>query len=173
MASLILTALSVAQGQLGVHEQGGNNTGPQVDQYLAAVGLDPGYPWCAAFLFFCFREASKRLALVNPVPRTASTQRLWTLSEPITRDSNPQPGYVYVLQHSPTSGHVGIIESVGADGTIAEISGNTNQTGSREGNTVWRHEGQPEVTHGGVLLGYLNFDMAAQPPPGFGPPAIS
>jgi hypothetical protein len=165
--SLVLAALAAAQGQLGVREQGGNNTGPEVDQYLAAVGLDPGYPWCAAFLFYCFRQAAGQLELVNPVPKTASTQRLWTLSEPITRDSNPQPGYVYVLRHSPTTGHAGIIESVGADGTIVEISGNTNATGSREGDCVFRHTGQPEVTHGGELLGYLNFDAAAQPPPGF------
>jgi CHAP domain len=169
MLSLSLTALAIAQSQLGVHEQGGNNVGPEVNAYLASVGLDPGFSWCQAFMFWCFREASKRLGLVNPVPRTGSTQRLWALSEPITRDSNPKPGYVYVLQHSPTAGHVGIIESVAADGTIVEISGNTNQTGSRDGNSVWQHTGQPEVTHGGVLLGYLGFDAAAQAPAGYGP----
>lgn len=168
MSSLSLTALTIAQGQLGVKEQGGNNRGPEVDQYLAAVGLDPGYPWCCAFLFWCFREAAKRLSLVNPLPRTASALRLWTLTEPICRDSNPKPGYIYVLQHSPTTGHVGIIESVAADGTIVEVSGNTSSTGSREGDSVWQHTGQPEVTHGpATLLGYLNMDAAAQPPPGF------
>lgn len=165
--SLMLTALSIAQSQLGIHEQGGNNMGPEVDAYLSAVGLDPGNPWCAAFLFWCFRQAAQKLGMVNPLPRTASSQRMWLHSEPITRDSNPRPGYVYVLQHSPSTGHVGIIESIDDNGVITEISGNTNQTGSREGNSVWQHTGQPEVTHGGVLLGYLNMDMAAQPPPGF------
>lgn len=160
---LTATALDVARTQLGVHEQGGNNRGPEVDIYLAHVGLDPGYAWCSALLFYCFWEAAKKCGMINPFPKTAAALKVWTHAEPICRDSNPQAGYVYVLKHSETTGHVGIIESV-TDGIIIEISGNTNGQGSREGNTVARHRGQPEVTHGGELLGYLNFDAAAQPP---------
>lgn len=159
---LTATAIEVAISQLHVKETG-HNSGPEVDEYLRRVGLDPGYPWCAAFLYYCFDEAAKRLGMVNPVPKTASTQALWRHAEPIGRDSNPGAGYVYILQHGSSSGHVGIVESY-ADGVITEISGNTNEAGSREGDCVARHIGQPEVVHGGVLLGYLNFDLAAQPP---------
>jgi hypothetical protein len=163
--SLSETALSIAISQLGVHEQGGQNCGPEVDLYLASVGLDPGYAWCAAFVFFCFKKAAAQIGLVNPCPKTASAVKLWTLTEPICRITAPTPGAIYVLDHGGGKGHAGIVEQVGGDGTLIEISGNTNSAGSREGNAVARHTGaSPEEIHGGRLLGYLLLDLAAQGP---------
>jgi len=164
MASLQQAAVAIAVSQLGVRESGGNNRGPQVEQYLASVGLDPGFSWCAAFVFWCFRQASQQLGLVNPCPRTAGAVRLWTLTEPICRDLVPAPGSIYVLDHGGGKGHAGIIESIDDEGTIAEISGNTNAAGSREGNAVARHVGAPAKVHGGTLLGYLLMNRAAQAP---------
>jgi hypothetical protein len=168
MPTLTEVALEIAVSYLGVHEQGGQNRGPDVDRFLANVRLPPGEAWCAAFLWTVFDEAAKRLTLVNPLPRTGSTLKLWSLTEPICRDSNPTVGAIYVLKHSESTGHVGIVESLDGLGNVGtEISGNTfNDHGGREGNCVARHSGQPEKTHGGVLLGYLVMDRAAQPPPG-------
>jgi hypothetical protein len=164
-STLSETALSIAISQLGVHEQGGQNRGPEVDQYLAAVGLAPGYSWCAAFVFFCFKQAADQLGLVNPCPKTAGAVRMWTLTEPICRATEPSAGAIYVLDHGGGKGHAGIVEQVGGDGTMIEISGNTNAAGSREGNAVARHTGEsPEEIHGGHLLGYLLLDLAAQGP---------
>lgn len=163
MPSLSHVALEIAVSQLGVSEQGGANRGPEVDQYLAMARLPPGQPWCAAFALWCFEMASRKLEVPNPFPRTGSCLRLWELADHHFRDPNPAVGHVYVLQHSPTTGHVGIVESLDDLGNVAtEISGNTNARGSREGNTVARHLGTPEVSHGGVLLGYLSLD---RPPP--------
>lgn len=165
MASLAETALAVAVSYIGVTEVGGNNRGPQVDQFLASVGLSPGYAWCASFVFFCFKQAAQQLSLVNPCPRTAGAIKLWTLTEPICRTTTPTSGCIYVLNHGKGQGHAGIIETVADDGTISEISGNTNAAGSREGNAVARHTGaSPQAIHGGTLLGYLNLDLAAQAP---------
>lgn len=161
--SQLVVQLAVAD--IGVHEEGGNNRGPRVDQYLASVGLDPGYAWCAAFVYFCFRAAAQQLGLVNPVPKTGGVLHMGKMTEPICRAVNPAPGYVYILDHGGGVGHAGIIETVNDDGTITEISGNTNAQGSREGNAVARHTGtSPEAIHGGTLLYYLNYDLAAQPP---------
>lgn len=165
MASLTEAALAFAVSQIGVHEQGGNNRGPEVNRFLASVGLLPGYAWCAAFVFFCFKQAAQQLSLVNPCPRTAGAIKLWTLTEPICRVTTPAPGCIYVLDHGKGQGHAGLIELVNADSMISEVSGNTNAAGSREGNAVARHTGaSPETIHGGVLLGYLNLDLAAQAP---------
>jgi hypothetical protein len=167
--SLRLSALTIAQSYLGVHEVGGNNRGPEVEEMLRLVKLPPGEPWCEAALYTFFAKAAGALGLVNPVPRTGSTLRMWALAEPVCRDSNPVAGAIYVLKHSEHTGHVGIIESVNDDGTITEISGNTfADKGGRAGNCVARHTGRsPEAIHGGELQGYLNFDRAAQAPPGF------
>lgn len=154
-------ALEIAISQLGTHEQGGSNLGPEVNEYLGSVHLTPGNPWCAALMFWCFERASRRLGLVNPVPRTGSSLRLWELADKECRDSNPAVGRVYVLKHSPTTGHAGICRTLDALGNCGdEVSGNTNAAGSREGNTVAMHHGTPEVSHGGVLLGWLDMDRA-------------
>lgn len=45
---LALRAADKAEANVGVTEQGGENRGAAVEKYLAAVGLPPGQPWCAA-----------------------------------------------------------------------------------------------------------------------------
>jgi hypothetical protein len=42
--------IAIAQKQLGIREATGNNDGPQVEAYLATVGLKKGELWCAVFL---------------------------------------------------------------------------------------------------------------------------
>lgn len=156
-------AITCASSQVGVTEVGGNNRGPTVEEYLRAVGLGPGFAWCAAFTYWCFRVGANRVVLVNPCPRTGGGLRMWQLADPVCHVDAPARGRIYVLDHGKGQSHVGIIESVNADGTITEISGNTNEAGSREGNAVARHTGKdPAAIHGGVLKGYLDMDNAIQ-----------
>jgi hypothetical protein len=60
MRPLRLKALDVALAEASRHvrEVGGNNHGPRVKQYLAEVGLPEGYPWCDAFVSWCFHKAA-------------------------------------------------------------------------------------------------------------------
>ena len=71
--ALARTVLRVAASQVGVSEvPPGSNRGPEVDGYLRAVGLDPeqwSYPWCAAFVYWCFERACRELGRPNPVGR--------------------------------------------------------------------------------------------------------
>jgi CHAP domain-containing protein len=156
-------AITCALSQLGVTEVGGNNRGPEVEEYLRSVGLAAGFAWCAAFSYWCFRVGANRVQLVNPCPRTGGGLNLWRLADPVCHTATPARGCIYVLDHGKGQSHVGIVELVNADGTISEISGNTNEDGSRDGNAVWRHTGKdPSASHGGKLLGYLNMDSAIQ-----------
>lgn len=157
-------AIEIARDYIGVHEEGGKNRGPEIDLMNAAVGQKPGQPWCWAFLYLVMAKAAAKLGMNNPLPPAyGSTLRAWRTAQPYMRDSNPQPGYIWVLQHSETTGHAGIVESINDIGVITSISGNTNEKGSREGTHVLRKTGQPEVVHGGVLLGYLDVNRGAQP----------
>jgi len=47
----------IAANEIGVRETGGDNKGPEVSKYLAYVGLDEGYEWCAAFASWCYGQA--------------------------------------------------------------------------------------------------------------------
>lgn len=206
--TLTEAAIAFALTQIGVHEQGGNNRGPEVDQFLASIGLGPGYAWCAAFVYYCFRQAARQLGIMNPCPRTAKAVRLFALADAAWRDSNPSVGAIYVLDHGTPGdvatewknnrytddGHAGIVvctndtdtpidfavpdaaatlmglpagtaSVVVPAGSIAEISGNTNRAGSREGDSVWLKVGtSPDAIHGGMLLGYTQLDRAAAAP---------
>src|SRR5262249_36194854 len=55
------SALQIAESQKGVHEIGSTNTGPQVDQYLAAAGVSPGNPWCASFVTWSLEHAGHKM----------------------------------------------------------------------------------------------------------------
>jgi hypothetical protein len=131
-------ALYHAIGQIGVHEQGGPNRGPEVDDYLRTVGLDPAhasYPWCVAFVHWSFQRAANEARVTNPFPRTASVFRAWERGKKHWA-SEPMHGAVFVLDHNDgVHGHMGFVVGVG-DKLLATVEGNTNAWGGREGNCV-------------------------------------
>lgn len=146
--------ISVAVTEIGTRETS-RNSGERVDEYLASVGLDPGYPWCAAFVHWCAGKA-RPAGFINPCPRTAGALKLWDLSHPDCRRGIPAPGFVFVLDHGHGLGHVGIVEEVVGDGSIITVEGNTNSEGSREGDRVARHRWSPAIGTRGTLLGYVD-----------------
>lgn len=129
MTKLLDTALT----QLGVKESPGTpNSGPQVDKYLASVGLGPGYAWCMAFVYWCAREAGVAGQLV----KTGGVLRQWN-ERPALRVKTPQPGDIFIMDFGKGTGHTGIVERV-EGGVLHTVEGNTNDEGSREGNEVCR-----------------------------------
>src|SRR5258708_4267043 len=57
MNPLIIRLIEIAKEQVGIHEVGGNNQGPQIREFQKATTLNPGpWPWCAAFVCWCIRE---------------------------------------------------------------------------------------------------------------------
>jgi hypothetical protein len=96
-------------------EIGGNNLGPFVEKYLSPSGVAPPQAWCAAFVSWCLKEASKRLKVPCPLPyliRARSflyegRKRGWLVVD-------PAPGDIVVWSrgapHGPF-GHVGLVAS--------------------------------------------------------------
>jgi hypothetical protein len=155
MTQLQAAIIGYAREKIGVHETA-PNSGPEIDGWLALRGCEPGLPWCAAFACAAVEvgadECATPLATFHP---SASTQRLWAANQAL-QTQDPQPGDLYVLRHTASTGHTGIVETVENGAVGSEISGNTfADGGGREGNCVARHFGPPEKIHGGVLLGYL------------------
>lgn len=139
--SLLEKAVEIANSQIGVREQPiGSNAGPEVEKYLASVHLSKGNPWCMAFVYYCFEEASKTLTTPNPLIRTGGCLMQWNSTKAkkitaITAKSNPSlviPGAVFIIDHGSGLGHTGIVKEVN-NGYITTIEGNTNNTRSREG----------------------------------------
>ena len=68
-------------------EPKGSNTGSMVNQYLSSVGLKPGLPWCAAFVYYIFDQVTKRLRVKNQLPKTGGVMNMWKSSDPALRIS--------------------------------------------------------------------------------------
>ncbi len=153
---LLKRVLEVAASQVGVMEEPtGSNRGPQVDEYLRCVGLDPAsasHPWCAAFVYWCFDKAAAELKVANPAVKTGGVLDMWTRAgswgvkrisamEALAQPSLVQPGCVFVLSTGSGNGHAGLVEWVDGD-RLATIEGNTNEKGRREGIGVFRRTGR-------------------------------
>lgn len=150
-----LTVLAdIAHTQLGVHESGGENRGPQVQLYQSATS-EPGtgWPWCAAFVCWCVRElAGMRPGLLSCevhqcLPKEASVEGLidWALRTgqlvftPNSATYQPQAGDIVCMKF-PTGRHCGICNSASAPNLVATIEGNTS--GPYHANTDERNGGE-------------------------------
>lgn len=158
ISQLSAQALATAVSQIGIMETlGQHNRGPQVDEYLKVAGISnpagnppDGYPWCQAFVYWCFANASKVLGIVNPATRTAGVLDHWNTKNTKvkrilkttaqTNSSIIQPGMIFILNHGNGKGHTGFVESVYPDGRFITIEGNTNIQADREGLGVFRLE---------------------------------
>ncbi len=168
-SALLTAVLKIASSQVGVMEQPlGSNRGPQVDEYLRRVGINPAsgsFAWCAAFAYWCFDEACKSLTppVANPAIKDAGVIDLWnraasaphahrvTAHEAQDTPSLVKPGMLFLISVSAVHGHVGLVEAVHGS-NLTTIEGNSNPGGSREGIGVFRRDARTILN---VNLGYI------------------
>ena len=166
---LVQRTLIVAATQVGVLEEPpGSNRGPQVDQYLVSVGLNPeddSYPWCAAFVYWTFQQAAAHVGVENPCIRTAGVldhwnkagwsgiTRLW--ADDVQGDfSLLKPGLIFVISTGGGKGHMGIVEDF-RDDRLVTVEGNTNLPGDREGVVVFRRTSRKLSD---INKGFISYD---------------
>jgi len=126
--------VEVATQEIGVHEEGGNNQGDRIGDYLATTGLDEGYAWCAAFVKFCFSEAG-----------ITTTGTAWSPDWFTDNNTKYIRGHRWGYTAKPADvgglyyaslgriGHVFLISKVTSDYFVT-IEGNTTSAGTRESN---------------------------------------
>lgn len=133
------TLARVAESQIGVREEGGNNKGEMVQAYQRATWLaGTGWKWCAAFVCWCVLQALQVRA-ISPKgwkrPRTAAAYDLeewaagraphgpnagWQL---MPRGSTPRRGDVVTFTWS----HAGIVTGYDAAKRMAfTVEGNAS-----------------------------------------------
>jgi peptidoglycan hydrolase-like protein with peptidoglycan-binding domain len=161
--------MRVAFNQLGVMEAPvGSNRGPQVDEYLRAVGIDPArgsHAWCVAFVYWCFRQASLSLDAPNPMTKTAGVLALWRAAgrspqakiiraaDSMAKIDRIARGQIFAISTGGGFGHAGLVDGI-QDGKLVTIEGNTNDGGSREGIGVFRRTSR---TIASVNLGFIGY----------------
>ncbi|MES2794600.1 MAG: CHAP domain-containing protein [Bacteroidota bacterium] len=133
-------ALQIAINEIkaGAREMGGNNMGPFCKKYLAPAGLGEGFSWCAAFVSWCFLQASGGDKASMPFKYNAGARNVynqfkaknWAHTDP---NYIPKPGDIVAwwrVSQASGKGHIGIVHHY-EDGFLYTIEGNkaANVTG--------------------------------------------
>lgn len=146
--------VEIAEREVGIREQGGNNRGSRIVQYQRATWLEPGpWPWCAAFVCWCVKEwldvagVREYLGIKSPDawrPQTAGAFDFvrWARDKGLrvlAEQAEVKAGDLVIFDFS----HIGIVSAdAGAGSTfIHTIEGNTNGRGTRDsvnGDGVWQ-----------------------------------
>ena len=125
-------ALAAAQSQVGVSEQPpGSNDGPQIAEYRTATAGSGVGPWCAYFTSWAAAQAGVPLGEAGQGVGSVSALYAWAQrtgrATPAAPGVRPNPGDLIVWGGR----HIGIVESVDADGSIHTIEGNSSNAVSR------------------------------------------
>lgn len=131
-------ALHVAAARIGEREVR-RNSSPWIDRFLAAVGLNPGYAWCASFVYWSLRASGWDASLLPQRRKAAAVVnwRRWAAENDLITLKPRRGDLMLWVNLDNVTGHIGFITKV--DGREFEtIEGNTNDAGSREGDGVYR-----------------------------------
>jgi hypothetical protein len=167
---LLFEALRIATSEVGILEIPlGSNRGPRVDEYIRSVGLEPNlgsFPWCAAFIYWCFNEAAMNTNQKNPLVKTAGVLDHWkkarsrklkviTSLEAKNNPSIVKPGHIFIISRGSAFGHTGLVKEV-IGGKLVTIEGNTNIGGEREGIGVFLHNQRSIFS---IDKGFIDYGM--------------
>lgn len=134
---LIERALMLAAARVGERETK-RNSSTWVDLFLRAVGLAPGYAWCASFVYWCLTESGWPAESL-PEKRRAAGVITWSrwAEERGLIVSEPRRGDLMFWVNPDGTGHIGFVTKA-TKTEVFTIEGNTNDAGSREGDGVYR-----------------------------------
>lgn len=142
-------ALAFAQQEIGQAEQPpGSNDSPRIGEYRTATAGSGIGPWCAYFVSWAAKnagaplgEAGQGFGSVAAVSAWAQRTGRWN---PAASGQPPQAGDLVVWGGQ----HIGIVESVDADGKIHTIEGNSSNMVTRR-----THDASGDGATGYVRLG--------------------
>lgn len=136
---IALLAADDAVANVGVTETDKDNHGPAIKKYLAAVDLEEGQPWCAAFLMYRFKTAAEKLGLTlskdflklkgwtPDYKKYAQKFKIWTsVDEAKANPSLIKKGHIVLFYSSEKERiyHCGIVISSNESGVVC-VEGNS------------------------------------------------
>lgn len=152
------TLARIAESQIGVREEGGNNRGPRIETYQRATWLaGTGWKWCAAFVCWCVMQAIQIQGLTPKTwkrPRTAAAYDFETWAQGLKphgpnaawrllpRGSAPRRGDIVTFTWS----HIGIC--TGYDASIKRVYTVEGNASNRDASDSLSEDGVVAKTHG-------------------------
>ena len=122
--------LDIARKELGTKESPANSNNVKYNTwYYGKPVSGSAYPWCMAFVQWCFAQVNMRLpaktASCGALMRAAKAAGCW-----VTSGLLPGDVVIYDFPGGAATDHTGIVESVTSSGVVA-IEGNTSVSGSQ------------------------------------------
>jgi hypothetical protein len=132
--------IEIAKSYIGTKESGGDNKGPQVEEFQKAIGKAESESWCVSFIQYCVKKVDAELGgEANKLSQTELVLKLWNDGKDLRIDK-PEPGCLILWEHYKDGkrtglGHAGIVTSVSRDGaTVMTVEGNTSDGSGIERN---------------------------------------
>lgn len=165
-----------AEKYLYVRELTNNNDSPEIDKFLAYLGLPKHLSWCAAYTIFCYKEAADSLQIKNPLPKYGKVSALWeitqenelryktfeaeeVLSGEIKLTKSDIPIWASgLIKNNDFSGHTGLVRYQINKDKFATIEGNTtpgDKGNQREGGGVYERERKLAIGSKFQVLGFI------------------
>ena len=152
----VRAVLYAAASQVGTTEKpAGSNAVKYNEAFYGRKVSGSAYPWCVTFVWWVFRQAG--FSLYKTASCTALVERYREASPGQIIQQGYRPGDLVFFDfsgHRAKTEHVGIVESVAADGTITTIEGNTGSGSNANGGAVMRRTRKPGLVTCGIRPGY-------------------
>lgn len=156
--------IEVAKSYIGTKEIGGDNKGPQVEEFQKALG-GPAVQqsWCADFVHFCAKKVdAEQGGTAYDLYPSQLVVEVWNKTDPSLRLANPEAGCMILWEHFKDGhatglGHAGIVTRV-AVGTVDTVEGNTSDGSgiNRDGDGVYSRS-RPIVSSATSTMKVLGF----------------
>jgi hypothetical protein len=159
-----MSAGRIARSQVGYHEGRANghwNNHQKFSEQLAGFAWSDGQPWCATFVQWCLWSVGVN---VPNGARSASCLASVTAYKKAGRFTE-YPGLGFQVFFGNAGGtHTGIVVEFDAD-TITTVEGNTNSSGSPEGDGVYTktHRRRDAYVYGYGIPYYSEKAVSADP----------
>lgn len=143
--------LKIAKAEIGVKESPANSNNVKYNTWYYGKSVNgSAYPWCAAFVSWVFSQVDSTL-----IKKSVSCMDIgnWFKSNNQWKTNNPQPGDVVFFKFNTNSrwtNHIGLVESVNADGSINTIEGNTSASSDDNGGSVMRRTRKSNIVGYGI-----------------------
>ena len=132
--------LAIARAQIGVEEYPPNSNKViyNTEYYNRIIG-GLAYPWCCVFIWWLFKSAPDLFYGGKKTASCTTLMRHYRDNNQLVSDYKPGDLAFYNWTGNKTvAQHVGIIDTVNADGSIYAIEGNTSETSDDNGGKVMR-----------------------------------
>jgi peptidoglycan hydrolase-like protein with peptidoglycan-binding domain len=151
-------ALEICLSQLYVREKTGKNDGPEVELYLASVGLGKGNPYCLAFQYWAEDTAAHKLTVSNPMYKTGHVLTLWNQTRKEYKFQNPEKGDLGIMDFGGGKGHIFRVKKV-IGNKVNTVEGNTSgdptsASEDRDGQGVFE---RLRLAHSKLIKGYIRY----------------